>query len=186
MAVGPVIRASRPEDIPAITAIYAVHVREGFGSFELTPPSEAEMARRRQAVIAAGLPYLVAELDGCIAGYAYASSFRPRPACAATVENSVYVANWAQRRGVGRALLSALIEACAAAGKRQMIAVIGDSGNVASIGLHQAMGFSHAGTLREVGFKHGRWLDVVLMPRRLQGEADALPPRPPGRHASPS
>lgn len=141
------------------------------------------MARRRQAVIAAGLPYLVAELDGRIAGYAYASPFRPRPAYAATVENSVYVANWAQRRGVGRALLSALIDACVAAGKRQMIAVIGDSGNVASIGLHQAMGFSHVGTLQEVGFKHGRWLDVVLMQRPLSGGAGTLPTSPPERLA---
>jgi len=102
MVTTPVIRASIPGDIPAITAIYAVHVRQGFGSFELTPPSEADMARRREAVIAAGLPYLVAELDSRIAGYAYAGPFRPRPAYAATVENSVYVADWAQRRGVGR------------------------------------------------------------------------------------
>jgi phosphinothricin acetyltransferase len=175
MVAAPVIRASLPEDIPAITAIYAVHVCEGFGSFELTPPSEAEMARRRQAVIAAGLPYLIAELDSRIAGYAYASPFRPRPAYAATVENSVYVADWAQRRGVGRTLLTALIEACAAAGKQEMIAVIGDSGNVASIRLHQAVGFYHVGTLQDVGFKHGRWLDVVLMQRRLSFGAHPLP-----------
>jgi L-amino acid N-acyltransferase YncA len=109
MAAAPVIRASLPEDIPAITAIYAIHVCQGFGSFELTPPSEAEMARRRRAVIAARLPYLVAELDSRIAGYAYASPFRPGPAYAATVENSVYVADWAQRRGVGKALLTGLI-----------------------------------------------------------------------------
>jgi L-amino acid N-acyltransferase YncA len=175
MLVAPVIRPSLPEDIPAITAIYAAHVCQGFGSFELTPPNEAEIARRRGAVIAAGLPYLVAELDGCIAGYAYASPFRPRPAYAATVENSVYVADWAQRRGVGRALLTVLIQGCVDAGKQQMIAVIGDSGNVASIALHRTIGFNHVGTHQEVGFKHGRWLDVVLMQRRLSPGADSPP-----------
>jgi phosphinothricin acetyltransferase len=133
------------------------------------------MARRRRTVIAARLPYLVAELDSRIAGYAYASPFRPRPAYAATVENSVYVADWAQRRGVGRALLTGLIEACAAAGKQQMIAVIGDSANEASISLHQTVGFYRVGTLQAVGFKHGRWLDVVLMQRCLSPGADALP-----------
>ena len=175
MIAAPVIRASTPEDIPAITAIYAVHVRQGFASFELTPPSEADMARRRHAIIEAGLPYLVAELDGRIAGYAYAGPFRPRPAYAATVENSVYVADWAQRRGVGRALLTVLVQACAAAGKQQMIAVIGDSANEASIALHQAVGFHHVGTLQEVGFKQGLWLDVVLMQRRLGPDADTPP-----------
>ena len=175
MVAAPVIRASITEDIPAITAIYAGHVRQGFASFELTPPSEADMARRRQAVIEAGLPYLVAELDGRVAGYAYAGPFRPRPAYAATVENSVYVADWAQRRGVGRALLTVLVQACAAAGKQQMIAVIGDSANVASIALHQAVGFHHVGTLQEVGFKQGHWLDVVLMQRRLGHGADTPP-----------
>ena len=133
------------------------------------------MGRRRQAVIAAGLPYLVAALDSRVAGYAYASPFRPRPAYAATVENSVYVAEWAQRRGVGRALLTGLVQACAAAGKQQMIDVIGDSANVASIALHQAVGFYRVGTLKDVGFKHGRWLDVVLMQRRLSPAADTLP-----------
>src|SRR5262245_61438828 len=143
MSTIPVIRASRSEDIAGVTAIYAVHVCQGLGSFELTPPDTTEIARRREAVLAAGLPYLVAELDGRLAGYAYASPFRPRPAYGATIENSVYVAEWAQRHGVARALLSTLIQACAAAGKRQMIAVIGDSGNTASIALHQAMGFQH-------------------------------------------
>ena len=171
----PVIRASQSEDIPGVTAIYAVHVCQGLGSFELTPPDATEIARRRQAVLAAGLPYLVAELNGGLAGYAYASPFRPRPAYGATVGNSVYVAEWAQRHGVARALLSALIQACAAAGKRQMIAVIGDSGNTASIALHQAMGFQHAGTLKDVGFKHGRWLDVVMMQRPLGPGATTLP-----------
>ena len=175
MSIVPVIRASKPEDIPGITAIYAVHVCQGLGSFELTPPDTVEMERRCQAVIAAGLPYLVAELDNRLAGYAYASPFRPRPAYAATVENSVYVAEWSQRHGVGRALLTALIQACEAAGKRQMIAVIGDSGNTASIALHQAMGFQHIGTLKDVGFKHGRWLDVVMMQRPLGSGATTVP-----------
>jgi phosphinothricin acetyltransferase len=170
-----VIRASHPEDIPEVTAIYAVHVRQGLGSFELTPPDAAEMTRRREAVIGAGLPYLVAELAGRLAGYAYASPFRPRPAYGSTVENSVYVAEWAQRHGVARALLKALIQACEAVGKRQMIAVIGDSGNAASIALHQSVGFQHAGTLKDVGFKRGRWLDVVMMQRPLGPGATALP-----------
>lgn len=171
----PVIRHSVPEDIPEITAIYALNVREGFASFELTPPSEAEMAQRRQAVIAAGLPHLVADLDGRVAGYAYAGPYRPRPAYCHTVENSVYIADWAQRRGIGRALMNALIAACEAAGKRQMIAVIGDSGNMASIALHRAAGFLHIGTLKNVGFKHGRWLDSVFMQRCLGPGAETLP-----------
>lgn len=175
MTAAPVIRASRPEDIPAITEIYSVHVRHGLGSFELIPPSTADMSQRREAVLASGLPYLVAELDGRVAGYAYAGPYRPRPAYRYTVENSVYVADWAQRRGVGRALLNALIPACEAAGKRQMIAVIGDSGNHASIELHRAAGFQHVGLLKTVGFKHDRWLDVVIMQREL-GAGATLPP----------
>jgi L-amino acid N-acyltransferase YncA len=178
MSSMPVIRTAQPDDLPAITAIYAVHVRTGTGSFELVPPDEAEMARRRQAVVTAGLPYLVAELGERVAGYAYASPYRPRPAYNFTVENSVYVADWAQRHGVGRALLQALIPACEAAGKRQMIAVIGDADNVASIALHEALGFHHVGRLRHVGFKHDRWLDVVIMQRPLGCGADALPPYP--------
>jgi L-amino acid N-acyltransferase YncA len=167
MASIPSIRDAQLSDVPAITAIYAVHVRDGFGSFELIPPSEDEMMRRLATVVDAGLPYLVAELDGRIAGYTYAAPYRPRPAYGYTVENSVYVAVWAQRRGVGRALLHALIPACEAIGKRQMIAVIGDAGNTASIALHRTVGFHRIGTLQAVGFKHGRWLDVVLMQRHL-------------------
>jgi L-amino acid N-acyltransferase YncA len=158
------IRPSRPEDVPAITAIYAVHVREGLGSFELEPPDAAEIARRRQAVLDAGLPHLVAEVDGRVIGYSYAGAYRPRPAYGNTVENSVYVAAEGHRRGVGRALLAALIEGCAAAGKRQ-----------ASIELHRAMGFREVGTLNDIGYKHGRWVDSVLMQRPL-GPGSGTPP----------
>jgi phosphinothricin acetyltransferase len=171
----PVIRSAFTDDIPAITAIYAVHVREGLASFELTPPSEIEMANRFAVIQQAGLPYLVAELDGRVAGYCYASYYRPRPAYRNTVEDSVYIAPWAQRRGVGKALLSEIIRTCEAIGKRQMIAVIGDTGNVASIALHKAAGFHHVGTLRDVGFKHGRWVDSVIMQRSLGSGAERLP-----------
>jgi L-amino acid N-acyltransferase YncA len=171
----PVIRNALVEDIPAITAIYGLHVRQGTSSFELTPPSEVDMARRREAIVTSGLPYLVAEIDGRIAGYAYAGPYRLRPAYRYTVENSVYVADWAQRRGVGQALLNALIPACEAAGMRQMIAIIGDTGNVASIALHRSVGFQHVGTLKTVGYKHDRWLDVVIMQRPL-GPGAAVPP----------
>ncbi len=163
----PKIRDAVNDDIPAITAIYAVHVREGLGSFELDPPREADMAKRFTIIQESGLPYLVAELDGRVAGYTYASPFRPRPAYEHTVENSVYMAPWAQRRGVGRALLDALMGRCTSIGKRQMIAVIGDKDNVASIALHQAAGFRHAGMLQSVGFKHGRWVDIVIMQSAL-------------------
>jgi phosphinothricin acetyltransferase len=163
--------------VPAITAIYRWAVLNGTASFELEPPHAAEMLRRFEAVTQAGLPYLVADVDGQIAGYAYASAYRTRPAYRCTVEDSVYVAPERQRQGVGAALLAALIEACAAKGYRQMIAVIGDSAQQASIGLHRALGFTLCGTLRAVGFKHGRWLDSVLMQRQL-GEGDRTPPRP--------
>lgn len=167
MSSVPSIRPSQPEDVAHISAIYAHHVRHGVASFELDPPGEAEMARRRQDVLDAGFPFLVAELDGAVAGFACAGAYRRRPAYRHTVESTVYVADWAPRRGLGRMLLEALISACEAAGKRQMVAVIGDSGNAASIGLHASVGFSHAGTLKDVGYKHGRWLDTVVMQRRL-------------------
>ena len=167
MSSVPSIRPSRPEDVAPICAIYAHHVRHGVASFELDPPEVAEMARRRQDVLDAGLPYLVAELDGAVAGFACAGPYRLRPAYRYTVESTVYVADWAVRRGVGRKLLEALISAYEAVGKRRMVAVIGDSGNDASISLHASVGFSHAGTLKDVGYKHGRWLDTVVMQRRL-------------------
>ena len=158
-------------DIPATTRIYAIEVRDGSASFELSAPDETEMARRFETIRDAGLPYLVAEDEsGQILGYAYAGTYRPRPAYGATVENSVYVAAEARGRGVGRALLAALIERCRQAGKREMIAVIGDSTNLGSIGLHRALGFRDAGVLRDVGRKHGRWLDTVLMQYTLHDE----------------
>ena len=175
MPDAPRVRESTAADLPAIAEIYAAWVAGGTASFELTPPDAAEMARRRQAVLDAGHPYLVAELDGRVAGYCYASAFRPRPAYAGTVEDTVYVAAWAHRRGVGRALLAELIRLCEAAGRRQMVAVIGDSASTGSIGLHEAMGFRRVGVLADVGYKHGGWRDVVLMQRRLGAGADTPP-----------
>jgi L-amino acid N-acyltransferase YncA len=162
------IRPAKTSDIPAITRIYAPAVEHGTASFELDAPDETEMARRLTDLMGAGFPYIVAAIDGALAGYAYAGPFRTRPAYRLTIENSVYIAPDMQRRGIGRALLAALIEACAARGYRQMIAVIGDSSKqAASIGLHEALGFRHVGILDHVGFKHGRWLDSVLMQREL-------------------
>jgi L-amino acid N-acyltransferase YncA len=162
------IRPATLADIPAITRIYGDSVTHATASFELEPPDEAEMARRMQALLDGGFPYLAAEAEGAFGGYAYASFYRTRPAYRFTVENSVYVAPEQHRRGVGRALLEALIAACEARGSRQMIAVIGDSTEQqASIGFHAALGFKHIGVLPDVGFKHGRWLDTVLMQRAL-------------------
>jgi L-amino acid N-acyltransferase YncA len=165
---GVVIRAAVPADIAAITRIYAHAVRFGTASFEIEPPDEAEMARRQRALIEGGFPYLVAEADGAVAGYAYAGPYRSRPAYRFSVENSVYVAPEAHRRGIGRALLDRLIAEAAARGFRQMIAVIGDSDQTASIALHRAAGFRLVGTIAAVGFKHGRWLDSVLMQLELK------------------
>jgi L-amino acid N-acyltransferase YncA len=170
------IRPSTDADIPAVTAIYAHHVRHGLASFELEPPGEEEMARRRAEVLERGFPYLVAEIDGGVAGYAYAAPYRPRPAYRFTAEDSVYIHPDHTRKGLGRLLLAAVIARCEELGCRQMIAVIGDSANAASIGLHRALGFEHAGTLRTVGFKHGRWVDTVLMQRALGPGATTLPP----------
>jgi len=161
------IRPAALADIPAITRIYAHAVEHGTASFELAPPDEAEMTRRMQALLDGKFPYLAAELDGRVAGYAYAGLYRTRPAYRFTLEDSVYVAPEAQRRSVGRALLAALIETAATRGFRQMIAVIGDSEQTASIALHAALGFAYIGTLASTGFKFGRWLDTVLMQRAL-------------------
>src|ERR1700690_2866279 len=162
------IRPAKTSDIPAITRIYAHAVEHGTASFELTPPNKAEIARRMSDLTDKGYPYLAAEINGALAGYAYAGPYRARPAYRLTVEDSVYIAPDRHRRGIGRALLAALIEATAARDFRQMIAVIGDSGNQAgSIGMHEALGFRHVGILQDVGFKHGRWLDSVLMQRAL-------------------
>jgi phosphinothricin acetyltransferase len=169
------IRASAPTDVRAIAAIYAHHVRNGLASFEIVPPDDAEVARRRDSILARGLPYLVAELDRKIVGYAYAAPYRERPAYRYTLEDSVYVEPSAARHGAGRALLDSLIAVCAALGYRQMIAVIGDSANAASIGLHEACGFARTGLLPSVGFKLGRWVDSVLMQRAL-GSGDTAAP----------
>lgn len=161
------IRAAAPDDIPAITAIYADNVRHGTASWEYEAPGENEMRARMNALLEKGYPYLVAELVDEIAGYTYASAYRPRPGYRFTVENSVYVAPATQRRGVARRLMTELIAQCEQRGFRQMIAVIGDSGNVASIALHQSLGFTHVATLSQIGFKFDRWLDSVLMQREL-------------------
>ncbi|MGE5203866.1 MAG: N-acetyltransferase family protein [Acidobacteriota bacterium] len=171
------IRESRDSDLPAIAAIYGHHVLHGFGSFEETPPGVDELGRRRQEILAKGLPYLVAEGPGGeVLGYAYASPYRTRSAYRFTVENSIYVAPEKARGGIGRALLAALIERCTALGYRRMIAVIGDSGNAASIGVHTSLGFVRAGLLPSIGYKRGRWVDCVLMQRPL-GEGDATVPK---------
>ncbi len=169
------VRRSDKADLAAIQRIYAHYVAHTLASFEETPPEAAELARRRQAIIAGGLPHLVAERDGEIAGYAYASPFRTRTAYRYTVEDSVYVAPGLERRGVATALLAALIETCTALGYRQMVAIIGDSANDASIRFHARMGFREAGLLRAVGFKFGRWVDAVLMQRALGPGDGTLP-----------
>jgi phosphinothricin acetyltransferase len=165
--VNAVVRASGEADLPAIQAIYAHHVLHGLASFEEVPPDHAEMARRREAILARGLPHLVAEAGGAVLGYAYAGPYRTRSAYRFTVEDSVYVAAEATGRGLGSLLLAALVRDCEAWGARQMLAVIGDSGNQGSIRLHARAGFRMAGTLAAVGFKHGRWVDCVLMQRPL-------------------
>lgn len=169
------IRAVEDVDIPAVAAIYSHHVLTGLGSFEETPTSPAVMAGRIAAVRGLDLPWLVAEEDGEILGYAYASAFRPRPGYRYTAEDSVYVAPEVVGRGVGRALLAAVVARCEAMGLRRLLAVIGDSGNEASIGLHRALGFELVGVARGVGFKHGRWVDIVWMQRALNG-GDQAPP----------
>ena len=162
-----VVRDSREEDMDQVRAIYAHHVLHGAASFEEEPPPLGEMQRRRAEVLARGMPHLVADIGGRVAGFSYASPYRARPAYRFTLENSVYVAHGQSRCGIGRALLAELIARCEAGDWRQMIAVIGDSANAASIGLHAALGFRHIGTLHAVGFKFGRWIDSVLMQRAL-------------------
>jgi L-amino acid N-acyltransferase YncA len=171
----PSIRSAQPSDIPAITRIYAHAVLHGTASFEIEPPDESEMARRQRVLLDGRHPYLVAEADGAVLGYAYAGPYRARPAYRWSVEDSVYIAPEAQRRGVGRALLESLIGESERRGFRQMIAVIGDSAQTASIELHRALGFRLIGTIVSVGFKHGRWLDSVLMQRPLGEGATSVP-----------
>ena len=168
------IRPSLDGDLPAITEIYADAVRTGTASFELEAPDLPEIARRRQAVTQAGLPWLTAERAGAVLGYAYAGPFRPRPAYRFCVENSIYVDARARGQGVGGLLLAELVARCETRGARQMIAVIGDSANTASIALHARLKFRHAGRVEHVGWKFGRWLDVVFMQRTL-GAGAALP-----------
>lgn len=169
------IRPAIVADLPSITDIYADAVRLGTATFELVPPELAEMTRRFQALTDGGFPYLAAVLEGRVAGYAYAGPYRPRPAYRFTVENSVYLQPAIHRRGVGLQLLQRLISECEARGFRQMIAVIGDSANAASIGVHAACGFRMIGTHPNVGLKFGRWLDTVMMQRELGEGAGTVP-----------
>jgi len=163
----PLIRPATPFDIPAVTQIYEQAVRHGTATFEINPPDQMEMTRRFLALASGGFPYLVAELDGAVAGYAYAGPYRERPAYRFTVEDSIYVAPEMHRRGIGRALLSALVTESGQRGFRQMLAVIGDQANTSSVELHRAAGFRMIGTFQNVGFKFDRWLDTVLMQREL-------------------
>ena len=158
-----IVRSAETGDMARVQAIYAHHVLHGTASFEEISPDPAEMLRRRDTVLAAGLPYLVAENGGLIIGYAYAGVYRTRTAYRHTAEDSVYLAPDATGLGAGRALLAQVIALSAAAGYRELVAIIGDSGNTASIGLHRALGFRDVGTLRNVGLKFGRWLDTVIM-----------------------
>jgi L-amino acid N-acyltransferase YncA len=169
-----IIRDSAEADLTAIQRIYAHHVLHGLASFEEEPPTVAELARRRAEVLARGLPHLVAEQGGDVVGYSYASPYRARAAYRFSIEDSVYVAEGLSGGGIGRALLTALIAKCEAGGWRQMVAIIGDSGNAASITLHERLGFRMVGTFRAIGFKHGRWVDSVLMQRAL-GVGDTAP-----------
>ena len=169
------VRNAGPEDMPAVQAIYAHHVLYGLGSFEETPPTLEEMIRRRQAIVEAGLPYLVCAAAATVVGFAYAGPYRPRPAYRYSVEDSVYVAPGHARQGCGARLLSALIERCTALGYRQMVAVIGDRDNQGSTGLHRRLGFRDVGHLPAVGFKLGRWVDVVVMQRALGDGDRSLP-----------
>jgi phosphinothricin acetyltransferase len=170
-----IVRPSTAADIGAVQRIYAHHVLHGLASFEAEPPSVEEMARRRQAVLDGGYPYLVAERGGEVVGYTYAGPYRTRPAYRYTAENSVYIRHDCVGQGVGRALLHELIPLCEKAGLRLLVAVIGDSGNAASIELHRRAGFAEIGTIRAVGWKFDRWVDSVLMQRPL-GAGDSTPP----------
>jgi L-amino acid N-acyltransferase YncA len=169
------VRPATAADCAAIQAIYAHHVLHGLASFEETPPSVQEMRGRFDEVTARGLPYLAAEESGEVLGYGYCSLYRTRSAYRYTLEDSVYVRDGQHRKGIGKAILGALITRCEQLGHRQLIAVIGDSAQAASIRLHASMGFLRAGTLRSVGFKFGRWVDTVIMQRPL-GRGDGIQP----------
>jgi L-amino acid N-acyltransferase YncA len=169
------IRPSRDADVPQITAIYGHHVLHGTGTFETTPPTEADMAARRADVLAKGLPHLVMEDAGRVIGFAYCQWFKPRPAYRFSAEDSIYLHPDAAGQGQGKKLLAELVKQAEAAGVRKLIAVIGDSGNGGSIGVHKALGFSPAGQIRSCGWKFERWLDIVLMDKAI-GPGDTTPP----------
>jgi L-amino acid N-acyltransferase YncA len=173
MSSGVIVRDAAEKDVVRVQAIYAHYVLHGLATFEEVVPSVDEMLSRRSAILARNLPYLVAELDGVVVGYSYASTYRPRIAYQYTVEDSVYVAQGLERRGIGKALLAALIARCERGPWQQMVAIIGDSANLASIALHERAGFRLVGTLEAVGFKFGRWVDTVLMQRPLGSAAAA-------------
>ena len=169
------VRDALLSDIDTITSIYKPYVLHDLSTFEEVPPTSAEMLKRYETVLAAALPYLVATVDGEVVGYSYATPYRPRPAYCYSIENSVYVREGMQRLGIGSALLVALIERCEAGPFRQMVVVIGDSGNVDSIALHNRHGFQRVGAFKDIGFKLGRWVDTVLMQRSL-GPGNSQPP----------
>jgi phosphinothricin acetyltransferase len=169
------IRPSRDTDVAAITALYSHHVLHGTGTFETDPPSAADMASRRADVLSKNLPYLVAERDGELLGFAYCNWFKPRPAYRFSAEDSIYLADGARGQGLGARLLAALSQAAEAVGVRKLIAVIGDSANAGSVGVHRAQGFSHVGVLKDCGWKFGEWRDVVLMEKVL-GEGSTTRP----------
>lgn len=171
----PTIRPSTDADLPAITAIYAHHVLHGTGTFEIDPPTETDMAGRRADVLGRGLPWLVAEQDGQVLGFAYANWFKPRPAYRFSAEDSIYVADNARGMGLGRQLLAELIAQAEAVGVRKLLAVIGDSANAGSIGVHRALGFTDVGVMRSMGWKFGAWRDIVLMEKTL-GTGDTTSP----------
>tara|TARA_B100000686_G_scaffold143442_1_gene150974 strand:+ start:74 stop:589 length:516 start_codon:yes stop_codon:yes gene_type:complete len=169
------IRKATNKDMPTIQSIYAYHVKHGLSSWEETPPDLEELIHRRNSVLTDGFPYLVAEIDDDVLGFAYASKYRPRPAYRYCCEDSIYVANNAQRNGIGFALLDALIERCTDMQLRRMVAIIGNSANRASIGLHEKAGFMYVGTIPSCGFKHSKWVDQVIMQRAL-GPGDTISP----------
>ena len=169
------IRPSRDEDVPAITAIYAHHVLHGTGTFETEPPTVQDMNARRADVLSKKLPYLVAESNGEVLGFAYCNWFKPRPAYRFSAEDSIYLADSARGQGLGSKLLAAVSEAAESVGVRKLIAVIGDSANAGSIGVHRAQGFTHVGILKDCGWKFGEWRDVVLMEKVLGAGSSTKP-----------
>jgi phosphinothricin acetyltransferase len=174
--MSPTIRDATALDVPALAAIYAHHVLHGFGTFDAVPPTIAEFDATWRGIVALGLPFLVADVHGEVVGYSYASQFRPRPGYRYTIEDSVYIRDDQRGHGIGSALLGPLLARCEAVGARQVVAVIGDSLNAGSIGLHRKFGFDHSGTVRSAGFKHGRWVDIVMMQKATNGGDRTLPP----------